>query len=80
MSILSLALYCEGSTDNRFLPPSIEKTARYILDEHQQRHVAVSALQVIMERLIQIPSYQRFVGDLTKVLTDLKFISETNDF
>src|SRR5579872_581822 len=42
MSSLSLALYSEGSTDNRFLPPIIEKTSRYILDEHQQNHIAVS--------------------------------------
>lgn len=42
MNRLSLALYCEGSTDNRFLPPIIEKTARSILDEHRQNHVAVS--------------------------------------
>lgn len=43
MSRLSLALYCEGSTDNRFLPPIIVKTARNILDEHYLKHIAVSA-------------------------------------
>lgn len=42
MKRLSLALYCEGSTDNRFLLPIIEKTARSILDEHRQNQVAVS--------------------------------------
>lgn len=42
MNRLSLALFREGSTDNRFLPPIIEKTARSILDKHRQNHVVVS--------------------------------------
>lgn len=42
MNRLSLALYCEGSTDNRFLPPIIEKTARSILDEHRQNQIVES--------------------------------------
>jgi len=50
MNTLSLALYNEGSTDNRFLPPIIAKTARSILDNHQQNHVGVSEIRIIEVR------------------------------
>src|SRR5438105_11064431 len=47
MSTLSLALYNEGSTDNRFLPPVIENTARRILDQHHQDNTGVSGVRLI---------------------------------
>lgn len=47
MNTLSLALYSEGPTDNRFLPSVIRKTARCILDEHLQSHIEISAIHSI---------------------------------
>lgn len=47
MSILSLALYCEGTTDNRFLPSVIIRTSRRILDKHQRNNIRVLPIQLI---------------------------------
>jgi hypothetical protein len=47
METLSLALYSEGPTDSRFLPPVIVNTARYILDKHHQRETGISAIHLI---------------------------------
>jgi hypothetical protein len=50
MSSLSLALYCEGNTDERFLPPVIEKTTKRILDEHKRYNVQVLIQLIEVER------------------------------
>lgn len=47
MGTLSLALYCEGSTDQRFLAPVIIKTSREILNTHQQIHIEVLPIHII---------------------------------
>jgi hypothetical protein len=47
MNTLSLALYSEGSTDNRFLPSIIVNTARHILDNHHQNETGVSPIRLI---------------------------------
>lgn len=48
MGVLSLALYCEGNTDKRFLPPIIQKTSRYILYTHSRVDVEVMQIQIMM--------------------------------
>jgi hypothetical protein len=45
--MLSLALYCEGNTDKRFLPTVITKTSKQILDKHKRNSVQVLPIQVI---------------------------------
>ena len=47
MSTLLLALYCEGSTDHRFLPPVISQTARRILDSHQRNNIDVASIRLV---------------------------------
>lgn len=47
MSTLLLALYCEGSTDHRFLPPVISQTARRILDNHQRNNTDVASIRLV---------------------------------
>jgi hypothetical protein len=42
MSVLVVALYAEGSTDNRFLPPIIQRTAERIIAQDGQGLVDVS--------------------------------------
>lgn len=42
MSVLVLALYAEGSTDDRFLPPIIQRTAERIITQYGQDFVDVS--------------------------------------
>ncbi len=47
MGTLSLALYCEGETDKRFLPPVIQETSRFILHKYYQVDVEVMPVQII---------------------------------
>ena len=39
MSVLVVALYAEGSTDDRFLPPIIQRTAERIIAQYGQNIV-----------------------------------------
>jgi len=50
MSLLSLALYCEGNTDERFLPPVLEKTTKRILDEYKRNNMQVLVRLIEVER------------------------------
>lgn len=47
MRNLSLALYCEGTTDQRFLPTIIRRTARHILAQREISTVNVLPVDVI---------------------------------
>ena len=47
MGTLSLALYCEGSTDKRFLTPVITKTSREVLNTYQQIQIEVLPIHII---------------------------------
>ena len=47
MKMLLLALYAEGSTDARFLPPIIRRTAERIIAQHGQDFVDVSEPMIV---------------------------------
>lgn len=47
MKTLSLALYCEGSTDRRFLPPIIARTSRRLLDNFQRFDIEVLPISLV---------------------------------
>ena len=53
MNVLVLALYAEGSTDNRFLPPIIQRTAERIITEYGQDLVDVSELVIVPKQQCQ---------------------------
>lgn len=63
MSTLSLALYCEGPTDQRFFPILIQRASRYVLAQHEQHLVEVLPVDIINtnaytleERILQAAS------------------------
>lgn len=47
MSTLSLALYCEGPTDKRFLPILIQRTSQYVLNQHGKNTIEVLPVEVV---------------------------------
>ena len=47
MKMLILALYPEGSTDARFLPPIIQRTAERIITQYGHNDVDVSKLVIV---------------------------------
>ena len=47
MKTVSIALYCEGNTDRRFLPPIITRTARRLLDRFERYDVEVLPIRPI---------------------------------
>jgi hypothetical protein len=47
MNVLVLVLYAEGSTDNHFLPPIIQRTAERIIAKYGQDLVDVSELVIV---------------------------------
>jgi Domain of unknown function (DUF4276) len=54
MGTLSLALYCEGSTDEQFIPPVAMETARRVLAKHK-----CSDIEVLSIRLIRVKKKSR---------------------
>jgi hypothetical protein len=62
VSTLSLALYCEGSTDQHFLPIVIQRTYESLAQE------------IRLERLKEVPAYKQFEEDLTGMMITLNVI------
>jgi len=86
MKMLILALYPEGSTDARFLPPIIQRTAERIIAQHGQDVVDVSELVIVPKQQHQrreacILSAARHIChchaliNFKKTLAELNFIS-----
>jgi len=46
VSILTLALYCEGTTDERFLSPVIRRTAEQVLAQHGSKQMDTLVLPI----------------------------------
>ncbi len=73
MQNLVLALYCEGSTDERCLPIIIQRTAEQIL---RRRQVKIGSLyeplarQIDLSKLEAVPAYQTFVEALSSMFAE----------